>query len=110
MSVVLSIPSTEILNFPHQHFLPKKQLCLYLLSLDRIQLYFSFGFIPEKLKWSWFIVLATTAFSRSVDHRVSDNLRKKKFSAYLKLHAIFQSYLTVGLAKLGYLWYGVGKD
>ena len=40
----------------------KKKLCFYLLSLDRIQVYFSFGFTPEKLKLSWFIVLATTAF------------------------------------------------
>ena len=76
MSVVLSIPSTEILNFPHQHFL-QQTLGLYLLSLYLIQMYFFYGFTPEKLKWSWFIVLATTAFLRSVDHRVRDNLRKK---------------------------------
>ena len=55
-----------------------KTLGLYLLSLDRKQIYFFYGFIPKKLKWSWFIVLATTAFSRSVDHRVCDNLQKKK--------------------------------
>ena len=58
-------------------------------------------------------MLTTTAFSRSVDHRVCDNLQKKKnekFGAFLKLHAIFQSYLALGLAKLGYLWYSAGKD
>ena len=57
-------------------------------------------------------MLATTAVSRLVDHRVCGNLRKKKlkFSAYLKLHAIFQSYLALGLDKLGNLWYSVGKD
>ena len=51
-------------------------------------------------------MLATTAFSRSVDHRVCENLQKKdkKFGPFLKLHVIFQSYLAVGLAKLGYLW------
>ena len=27
----------------------------------------------------------------------------------MKLHAIFQSYLAVGLAKLGYLWYSAGE-
>ena len=57
-------------------------------------------------------MLTTTAFSRSVDHRVCDNLQKKKekFGAFLKLHAIFQSYLALGLAKLGYLWYSAGKN
>ena len=39
----------------------------------------------------------------------SQSLRKsakknKKFGPFLKLHVIFQSYLAVGLAKLGYLW------
>ena len=57
-------------------------------------------------------MLTTTAFSRSVDHRVCDDLQKKneKFGAFLKLHAIFQSYLALGLAKLGYLWYSAGKN
>ena len=63
-----------------------KTLGLYLLSLDRKQIYFFYGFTPEKLKWSWFIVLATTAFSRSVDHRVCDNLQKKK----LKIWCFFE--------------------
>ena len=59
-----------------------KTLGLYLLSLDRKQIYFFYGFTPKKLKWSWFIVLTTTAFSRSVDHRVCDNLQKKKWKIW----------------------------
>ena len=57
-------------------------------------------------------MLTTTAFSRSVDHRVCDNLQKKmkNLVLFLKLHAIFQSYLALGLAKLGYLWYSAGKN
>ena len=77
MSVVLSIPSTEYLTFRISISYNKKKLCFYLLSLDQIQVYFSFGFTPEKLKLSWFIVFATKAFSRLVDHRVCDNLQKK---------------------------------
>ena len=57
-------------------------------------------------------MLETTAFSRSVDHRVCNNLEKKieKFGAVLKLHAIFESYLALRLEKLGYLWYSARKD
>ena len=47
-----------------------------------------------------------------MDHRVCNNLQKKneKFGAFLKLHAIFQSYLALRLEKLGYLWCSAGKD
>ena len=80
MSIVLLFPLLKYLTF-HISISYKNTWFVSTKPLSNTSILF-LRLYSWKLKWSWFILLATTTFSRSVDHSVCNNLQKKKWKIW----------------------------